>query len=451
MNRLKYTLLGVLGLLFMMFCSCERSGLDDDKFYVKKEFRPVANFAAETGFGKATFKWDLPDSTSTLQYMELCWNDTNDFPVRRILTKYQDTIRIDSLLAFDYTFRMVSHGEKGEISTTEPIVVSVKDWQLEPPVSISDLKMMIAENSLILDWVNPSQRVFAGVVFEIYKGGELVASHETGRAEAPSYVFMGLEYRTDDYELRYYSVSGKEIHSEVKALAFVTGDVAPVVPEIRLYTKRLDAAHCAELEWDDTEGLDTLLIRFKDLNGAMREYRYKGNTNGYASLLPGGTTELEVQTKGTNGTWSFPVKQKIKTKLSDDTYVFRAGNGPTGFGASKIAERLIALLGKGGSVTATTAFSFRELAGMEDFDFTLQLRWVDELELMVNVKLLKFKFASSNSGVTASDKFTPADFVKLLDRLPLVEEVHLDGNLANFRAFKEVISAHPKIKVFKQI
>lgn len=450
MNRLKYTLLGVLGLVFATFCSCERSGLDNDKLYVKKEFRPVANFTAEAGFGKAAFRWDLPDSTSSLQYIELCWNDTNDLPVRRVLTKYQDTIVIDSLLAYDYTFRIVSHGEKGETSAAEPVVIAVKDWQLEPPVLIKDLKMMVAENSLMLDWVNPDQRVFAGVVFEIYRGGQLAASHEVGKSEAPSYVFGGLEFRADDYELRYCSVSEKRIVSQVATTPFATGDVAPVVPEIRLYTKRLDAAHCAEFEWEETEGLDSLQIKFKDMNGVVRQYRYKGNQYGYASLLPGGTTELEIQAKGTNGTWSFPVKQKIKTKLSDDAYVHKPDQSAP---RSKLAEALYPALGKGteedykAGEVYKRGFSFKEMAGLPELPLRWEVRLIEEIELCCNLETLVFK---SFGGMTADNAPKLQDLLTLVDRLVHIKEVQMVANYPNFRVFQQGMANHPKVK-FKKI
>lgn len=120
---------------------------------------------------------------------------------------------------------------------------------------------MVAENSLMLNWTNPGHRTFDAVTFEIYKGDELIQSHKIPAAEQPEYIFSGLEFLVDNYSLKYYSVSPVGVCSDTVTWNFVTGDVPPAVPEVRVDVSEFDAAHCADVVWDKTADMDTVLIR----------------------------------------------------------------------------------------------------------------------------------------------------------------------------------------------
>ena len=198
--------------------------------------------------------------------------------------------------------------------------------------------------------------------------------------------------------------------------------------------------------------MDTVLIRFTDMNGEARECRFDANRWGYLSLLPGGTVELEIQVKGTNGTWSFPKKQKIKTRLTEETYLPKIPNGPQS-NMSKLSEAMYQTLGRGTAAEFKQnnnwleEYSFKEMAELVDFACIWEIYHVDEIHLFVNLEVLKIQ---SYGSLTMANCPSVEEFRTLIDRLPKIKELQVVGGYPIYKKLETEFANHPKIK-FKKI
>lgn len=450
MKRIIYNLFSLLCISALLFVGCSRDG-SEQNFSVKTGFQPIHNLKGEAGYGAAKFKWELPDSLSSLFCVDIVYQD-EDTVVRKVISRNVDSIVIENLSDKEYTFTFTSHGEDGEKKIEEPVTLMILNWQLEPPTNVLNVQKMVAENSLILNWTNPTHKTFHSVVFDIYRGTEQVKTATVAGTSRPEYMFNDLEYLQNDYSLQYYSLSALGVSSDTVSWNFVTGDVAPEVPEIRVDITDFDVAHCADIVWDKTLDMDTVLIKYTDMNKEARECRFSADRWGYLTLLPGGTVELEVQVKGTNGTWSFPIKQKIKTRLTEETYLPKIPNGPNSK-MSKLSEAMYQALGRGTAAEFgqnnnwLTEYSFKEMAEMKDFECIWEIYRVYEIHLFVNLEILKLK---SYGGMTAAQCPTLEEFKTLIDRLPKITELHVVGGYPLFKKLETEFSNHPKVK-FKKI
>ena len=198
--------------------------------------------------------------------------------------------------------------------------------------------------------------------------------------------------------------------------------------------------------------MDTVLIRYTDMNSEARECRFAADRWGYLSLLPGGTVELEIQVKGTNGTWSFPKKQKIKTRLTEETYLPRIPNGPSS-NMSKLSEAMYQTLGRGTAdqfkkdQNWLEEYSFKEMAELVDFACIWEIYRVDEIHLFVNLEVLKIQ---SYGSLTMANCPSVEEFKTLIDRLPKIKELQVVGGYPIYKKLETEFSNHPKIK-FKKI
>lgn len=451
MKKITYNLFFLLATLAVLFSGCSKDGADQD-FSVKTGFQPISNLTGQAGFGAAEFTWQLPDSTSSLFCIEVVYQSGDSISSRQVVSRYKDGVTITGLAAANYTFTFTSMGEDGEKQVETPISLDVIDWRQEPPAKVILTRQMVAENSLMLNWTNPQHRTFDAVTFEVYKGDELIQSQKIASTEQPEYIFTGLEFLTDNYLLKYYSVSSVGVCSDTVTWNFATGDVPPAVPEIRVDISDFDAAHCADVVWDQTADMDTVLIRYTDMDNELREYRFAADRWGYLSLLPGGTVELEIQVKGTNGTWSFPKKQKIKTRLTEETYLPRIPNGPSS-NMSKLSEAMYQTLGRGTAEQFKKdqnwleEYSYKEMAELKDFACIWEIYHVDEIHLFVNLEILKIQ---SYGSLTMTNCPSVEEFKTLFERLPKIKEFQVVGGYPIFKKLEEEFSNHPKIK-FKKI
>lgn len=451
MKRVIYNLFFLLCTLSVLFGGCSRDGADQN-YAVRGVFQPISNLTGNAGYGTAKFKWQLPDSTSSLFYVEVVYQKGDSTPMKEVVSRYADSVVISNLAAENYTFTFTSYGENGEKEIEAPISLDIADWTLEPPAKVTIQRQMVAENSLMLNWINPQHRTFDAVAFEVYKGDELVKSAKIQSTELPEYIFSGLEFQTDNYSLKYYSVSGRGVTSDTVTWMFATGDVPPAVPEIRIDKSDFDAAHCADLVWDKTPDMDTVLIRFTDMNKEVREYRFDAQRWGYVSLLPGGTVELEIQVKGTNGTWSFPKKQPIKTRLTEETYLPKIPNGPSS-NMSKLSEAMYQTLGRGTAEQFKKdnnwleEYSFKEMGELRDFACIWEIYHVNEIHLFVNLEVLKIQ---SYGSLTMNNCPSVEEFRTLIERLPKIQELQVVGGYPIYKKLETEFSNHPKIK-FKKI
>lgn len=438
----------VLSVLWLLLAACEREGVDSGQFYPQKEFKAVSHLQGRSGYGRAILTWELPDTTSSLFYIEIQWKDQS-----QIVPKYTDSICLSGLESGFYHFNVVSHSVAGERSA-DSILLEIIDSRLEPPLPITDFVAVVEDNNLNVSWKDPVGSTFSKVIFDFYKGNELISSVRV-EAGKERYTFANLQYLSSDYRIVYYAVSENEQISGKEEYRFAIGNETPEIPEIKLVTTRINAAHVAEIMWEPTDMMDSLLVRFTDLEGLRREYHFAATGPdgeygyGYLSLLPGGTIEVEVQACGMDGSWSKIKRQKIKTLLKEQTWRPRANNGYTDGLKSKLGEILYQASGRGtyesykAGDNYLAEYSFEELAKYTDFTLQFNLEFMDEMELFVNLKILKF----TN---TYAHKLTPDMLVELIGRLPKLQEVQMGKTFPGMEGFKAACLDIPTIK-FKEI
>lgn len=430
MKKIFYTIWAVVSLSALLFCSCERDGWSEDELYGTKTFKPVTGVTGEGSYGRAFLKWTLPDTTSSLNYTNVSWENAAGEKGHKVFAKYLDSVWITGLTEAEYVFTVTSCGENGEKAASPELKLSVADWQKEPAAAIEEFKVMVAENFLFLDWKHPQHATYTGVQFKVYEGEQVVKETFVKKDEAPECAFTDLKFSTA-YRLEYYSVNLMDSPSEAEEYAFETGLVAPKVPKV---TKgdRIDYAHSADLQWTPTSDMDSVLVKFTDMNGEKREYRFgAAEGKGYISLLPGGTISIEVQACGTNGTWSLPQTQEIKTRLKEEmVYVNDV----------KVAECLVEKLGAG---NGPRDFAFEQLSGIKEVTMKYQISKIDEVELLVNLEVLQMT-ASYPPSVDASP--TVEGFLQLIDRLPKIKELRVQRGWPRSADIEKAFKNHPKVK-----
>lgn len=427
----------------LSLAACERDGLDRDAIYKSMKFGAISNIRGEGGYGEAVLRWNLPDSSYSLFCVELSWQAEGQEVQKQIIPSHDDSIVIAGLEPLEYTFHFVSRGIKGELEEGEDIKLKITDWQLEPPAEILDFKGRVVENFLLLSWVNPQQRTFDRVVFELYKNGTLDRTVET---DTTYYEIEDLDYHTG-YVLKYYSVNARNIRSQERVLEFETGLKAPDVPEILNDNSRIDYAYCADITWTPAPDLDSLEIVFPDLDGNEREYRFKAaGGKGYLSMLPGGTVELKISAKGTNGAWSKVVKQKIKTRLGAEMYLFRDGNYPPNVQPSGKTNKIVECITNSAMHNnGPLAFDYMVKPTYTFIEVHFKPLWIDELENLVRLK--QIRVSGQGMPETASD-YCPdiQQFLDLADRLPFLNELIVNKKYKLFKQLKAAFAGHPKVK-----
>lgn len=427
MNKMIYGLRAMLGLAALLFSSCEREGWNDEKLYVAKTFKPVTEVAGAGGYGRVILKWQLPDSTSSLSYVNVSWKDTDSQINSKAFSKFVDSVCISGLAESVYFFEVSSHSQAGELETSPVMTLTVADWKKEPAAAIEGFSALVAENLLILDWIHPQHVTYAGVRFQLYKGEVLVSEKTVGKIEAPEYTFENLEYSTT-YNLIYSSVNLADSISGHGAYTFQTGMIAPAVPEV-IAGDRTAYAFSSDISWAPTSDMDSLLIKYKDLKGVTRTCRFGSAAGaGYLSLLPGGTVTIEVMARGTNGTWSLPKQQKFKTKLKEELYTIAD---------AKMGECLAEKLGH------SKPYSFEELATIKEVTMKYQIKSIDELELLVNLEILQM---TASYPPSLNDSPTVEAFLKLVDRLPNIKELRVNKGWPRSADLNVAFQGHPKVK-----
>lgn len=430
MNDIKWAAISLLALLF---CNCERDGWDESQLYILKSFQPVEQVAGEGGFGRVMLNWQLPDSTSSLNYIDVQWKTADGQEAHRVFAKYLDTVWIEGLAEADYTFKVVSCSDQGEKAESPEVPLFVTDWQKEPAAAIGNFSPSVAENFLFLDWKHPQHRTYTGVNFKLYEGETLVKEVFVKKDETPEYTFSDLKY-SSAYQLTYQSVNLVDSLSGLGIYDFETGLVAPKVPEVTL-GDRINYAHSADIQWTLTADMDSLAVKFVNLNGEKQQYYFgiteDGKGEGYVSLLPGGTISIEVQARGTNGTWSLPQTQKIKTRLKEEVVHIND---------AKVAECLVEKLGVS---AGTKDFSFEQLATIKEVTMKYQIQKIEEVELLVNLEILQMT-ASYPPGVDVSP--TVESFLKLIDRLPKIKELRVQKGWPRSADIQKAFKDHPKVK-----
>ena len=430
-------------LLLLAAIACEREGTSG--LYVEKQFVPIKNINGEGGYGNATFRWEKPDSTSSLLCTELTWETPIGAIERLVINRFWDTLRLDGLPGHAYNFRFVSISEDGARADVAAIPLTVQDRELEPPAPLLDFNCLSAENILLIYWKEPQHATYAQAVFEVYRSGALLDSKTVAKGSSGELTIAGLDYHTA-YELRYYSLSERGVRSAEQVAPFTTGGSAPAVPGLQVSTTRINYAHSADIEWSVTPDVDSLLVRFTDLNGENRAYRFGGSRGrGYLSLLPGGTAELRVQAMGTDGTWSLPQPHTIRTRLADETYSLKIPNGPTAT-LSKLSERLYQALGRGTyddykANPESAIYSFKELAGLKEITLEYEIYNIDELELLVNLEVIRI-----NSAAPALDLCPQVEYyLQLINRLPRIKEIIVHPNYPRHNQLKEELEGSAKV------
>lgn len=429
MKKKIYRLSVLLSLAVILFAGCERQGWDEEKLYVKKTFLPVTDVSGEGGYGRAVLKWQLPDSTSSLDYVNVRWEDAGNHAGNKVFSKFLDSVCISGLEESTYTFEVISCDETGEQKVALPQTLVVLDWQKEPTVAVKNFKEMVAENFLFLNWEHPQHPTYVAIRLQLYKGELLEKEKTVTKTENPEYTFDNLDYTTT-YKLVYYSVNLKDSLSGRGEYVFETGMIAPAVPEIIIGT-RTAYAHSTDIAWTPTADMDSVLIKYKDLKGTTREYRFGAESGaGYLSVLPGGTINVDVQARGTNGTWALPKEQKIKTKLKEEICPIKDG---------KVRECLEENLGH----KAPAGFSFEELSTVKNVIMKYQIEKIDELELLVNLEILQMT-ASYPPGLNASP--TVEAFLNLISRLPNIKELRVQKGWPRSADLQKAFQNHPKVK-----
>ncbi|MDR1273372.1 MAG: hypothetical protein LBK12_02370 [Odoribacteraceae bacterium] len=438
----------ILLALAAAFVACEREGIKD--LYIEKPFVPIRDVRGEAGYGKATFAWTAPDSASSLFYTELIATNAlpGSEPWRLVIPRNLDSLLVTDMPGGDYSFLFVSHAASGESVEVATLSLSVQSWDLEPPATILDFTCLSAENTLLAYWQEPVHATYDRVVFEIYRQGALLRSESVEKGSTGEILLPDLDYHAD-YELRYYSASARDIRSESRAVAFSTGGAAPAVPEILPSTSRVDYAHSGEITWTVSAEVDSLLVRFIDLNGENRLYRFGGaRGREYLSLLPGGTVELRVQARGTDGTWSLPRPREIKTRLADETYSLKVPNclSSQDQRLSKLSERYYQALGRGTqddyrANPESAIYTFQEMATLREITLDHEIINIDELELLVNLETLRV-----NAGNPGRDNCPQVEyFLRVIDRLPRVREVLVHANYPRHDQLKQELENSAKV------
>lgn len=430
MKKIFYTIWAMASLSAVLLCSCERDGWSEEELYGAKQFRPVSEVSGEGSYGRAFLTWTLPDSTTSLNYTQVNWENAAGEKGHQVFAKYLDSVWVTGLSEAEYVFTVTSCGENGEKAVSPELKLSVADWQKEPAAAIEEFKPMVAENVVYLDWKHPKHPTYTGVQFRIYQGEQVVKEAFVPKDSLPEYVFEGLEY-SSSYRLEFYSMNLVNTASEPQEFPFETGLVAPKVPEI-IKGDRIDYAHSADIQWTPTSDMDSVLVKFVDMAGEKREYRFgAAEGQGYLSMLPGGTREIEVQARGTNGTWSLPKTQKIKTRLKEEMVYIND---------KKVAECLVEKLGAG---NGPRDFAFEQLSGIKEVTMKYQIEKIDEVELLVNLEILQIT-ASYPPGADIAP--TPEAFLQLVDRLPKIKELRVNRGWPRSAEIEKAFKDHPKVK-----
>ncbi len=423
--------------------ACERDGIEPDTLYGEAKFVPIDSVESSQDYGSVTFTWVKPDSSSSLLYTAISWKDPEGADQRLNVPRHIDTVTLEGLATFEYTFKFRSYDEDGTGVDITSLQLSVEDWLQEPPAAVENLMTNVAENQLLLSWNHPVQRTYANVRFDVYAGDVLVKTVTVGKAETPQ-TEIELEHTTD-YRLVYYSLNARNIRSAEATIPFRTGEWAPVAPGIALDHSRINYAHSGEITWTAGADTDSLRISYRDLNGEMRAYYFDATTGrGYLSLLPGGKVSVSVQAMGETNTWSIPVVSEITTLRTTELYRLRAGNGNATM--SKLSERFFYALGHGSyedykANPNNAYYTFAEMAQLKELTLQYEVEQIDEIELLTNLEMLIVLAAGP-----VLDKCPPvSEWLALADRLPKLTTLRVATGYPRYAELQAAFANHPQV------
>ncbi|MDR1756757.1 MAG: hypothetical protein LBR65_07365 [Culturomica sp.] len=423
--------------------ACERDGIEPGTLYGEAKFVPIDSVKSSRDYGSVTFTWVKPDSSSSLLYTAITWENPEGEAEHVYVPRHIDTVTLAGLATFEYTFHFRSYAEDGTGMEITSVKLSVEDWLQEPPAAVTDLSADVAEQFLILNWTHPVQRTYAGVKFDVYAGEELVKTVTVGKEEAPQ-TEIELKHTTG-YRLVYYSFNARNIRSAEAEIPFTTGEWAPAAPVIVLNKSRIDYAHSGEITWTAGGDTDSLRISYRDLNGEMRAYHFDATTGkGYLSLLPGGKTPVSVQAKGATNTWSIPVVSELTTRQTTDLYRLRAGNGNTTM--SKLSERFYNALGHGTyedykANPNGAYYTFAEMALLKELSLQYEVEQIDEIELLVNLETL----IVLSPGPALANCPPVSEWLALADRLPLLKTLRVATGYPRYAELQAAFANHPQV------
>lgn len=250
-----------------------------------------------------------------------------------------------------------------------------------------------------------------------------------------------LDFATE-YICSYASVNLVDSIYEYTSFRFTTGLKPPNVPTVELDSTSLkisnpdnvndkklyriyDFCHTAEIMWEPTMGMDSIMISYKDMDGEMRSSVF-GGEKGFLTLLPGGEFDIEVRAKSAEGTWSLAKKQKLITMYPDQTTKLTwesngwslNGKGNKNGNLSVSIDR--AVTGKGSGVKEQ-AYSFVTLAKIVNFQTYNKVFDLKELELCVKIEQITFNSSYAPDGT----QITLDEYERLIQRLPKLKTLIL--------------------------
>lgn len=437
-NRL-YIIWAMIAFSAVFFLACKQDGWDREELYIGGSFKSVNNVNGIGGFGCAMFSWDLPDSTSTLNMIEMTWvSDSTEGT--RFFSKYVDSVCISDLKEANYTFEIISLGENGEKEITQ-MKCEVIDQKKELAMNVENFSAIPAINFLFLDWDHPNDPNYSGVGFEISRieNTDTILDREifVSKDELAKFEFV-LEPLTQ-YALEYYSVNRLGSHSASSKFFFQTRAIAPEVAKISIDSTNIgiyEFCHGAEIKWTPTTDMDSILIKFIGMDGEEYSYQFGGD-KGCLAPLPGGTAKLSVQVRGTNGTWSLSESQEIKTKLTEEITTLD-------YSTDKLTGRCIGeALGYGSAASKVYDYTFQELAGLKKLKLLYTLREINEVELCVNLEELDLFGRESYNPIG----LTIDDYRRMVSRLVKLRIITVNKYWPLNQEIIKEFEDHPRVKV----
>lgn len=434
----------ILCLFGIFFSSCEKEGWDSEQMSLPKIFKPIADPRASEGYGQALLEWELPDSVSTLSMLKVQWKNESGESGEQIYSKYKDSVWIKNLVEDNYTFSILSIGEKGEMDVKDNLDCFVYDWQKEPTEPVESFNQLLSENVAIISWKNPNHVTYKGVMIKMFTAIDSMQVEEMYVVkEEESKCEFQLAFDTE-YICSYGSVNLVDSISEHSSFRFATSSKPPKVPTVELDSTSLkirnphndgdtklykvyDFCHAAEVKWEPTVGMDTIMISYKDLDGEMRSSVF-GGEKGFLTLLPGGEFDIEVRAKSAGGSWSLAKKQKLLTMYPEQTTTLLwESSGWKSIGAINTVGNLSqsidrAVTGKGSGLKNQT-YSFTTLTKIVNFQTYNRVFDLKELELCVNIEQITFNSSYAPDG----KQITFDEYERLIQRLPKLKTLIING------------------------
>ncbi|MGL5682360.1 MAG: hypothetical protein ACRDDZ_04790 [Marinifilaceae bacterium] len=423
--------------------SCQEKDSNDWLYNEGNGNSSITNITAQSGYGYALLKWELPQS-SELTMINVSWMNVDNEEETRKLTRFEDSLYLD-LEMKDYVFKFISRGVSGH-EHADSVAIFVPDWRTEPVTSLQNMTYSVIENGVYLKWDRNNERAYAKSTFQLFdENDEIVVSGERKKEESVNMEFADLKYNTN-YTLLYYSENYAGLCGDTVTYALTTDRKAPEMPTIEIFDRagEIDGrgqtivttvyAHSTEIKWVNNDvDIDSLRISFPGMEGTTVNYYFKASDEaGHLSLLPGGSVALSVSIKMSGDTeWSPAKAQSITTKNVTDTYVFRLNNGPEA-NNSKLGETFGQdYSGMGYAASKAYAYSlFVEKCSLQ-FDVRRKPLLLDELELFPTIQTLFIGGTGEPTGNSTTNIGTPQgppvldEFIKAVKRLPKLKQIKI--------------------------